>query len=107
VRERVKEYATLRAIGFELRHVVTAIVGEAAALGALGGLLCLLISYPLIERALGRFLEETAGFPRIRVSLPASVATLLLGTLLGSLAAVLPARRMATGNIIESLRKVG
>jgi putative ABC transport system permease protein len=107
VRERVKEYATLRALGFELRHVVTAILGEAAALGALGGLLCLLISYPLVERALGRLLQETAGFPQIRVSLEASLATLLLGPLLGSLAAALPARQMATGNIIESLRKVG
>jgi putative ABC transport system permease protein len=107
VRERVKEYATLRALGFELKHIVTAILGEAATLGAFGGLLCLLISYPLVERALGRFLQETAGFPQIRVSLEASLATLLLGTLLGSLAATLPARRMATGNIIESLRKVG
>lgn len=106
VRERAKEYATLRALGFGLRHVVTAILAEAAALGALGGFLCLAISYSLIEHALGRFLEETAGFPRIRVSLEASLAALLLGTLLGSLAAALPARRMASGNIIESLRKV-
>jgi putative ABC transport system permease protein len=107
VRERAKEYATLRALGFGARHVLGAILGESAMLGALGGALCLLVSYPLIERVLGRFLEETAGFPPIHVSLGTSATTVLLGTLIGTLAAALPARRAATENVTLALRKVG
>jgi putative ABC transport system permease protein len=107
VRERIKEYATLRALGFESRHIIAFVLGESATLGIVGGALCLAVSYPLIEKALGRYLEESANFPPIRVSVTACLTTLVLGALLGSLAAAIPAYRVARSNIIDSLRKVG
>jgi putative ABC transport system permease protein len=106
VRERTKEYATLRALGFETRHIMTFILGEAATLGVLGGVLCLAMAYPLIERVLARYLRETANFPPIHVSLSGSVLTLLLGAGLGLCAAAWPAHQVARGNVARSLRKV-
>jgi putative ABC transport system permease protein len=105
VRERIKEYATLRALGFETRHVLLFIAGEAAALGLAGAVLCLAVAHPLIEHALAPFLRETAGFPPIHVSFGSSVVTLCLGALLGLGAAALPAIQISRSNIVESLRK--
>lgn len=107
VRERTKEYATLRALGFPSRHVAWFILVEAALLGVLGGLACLGVAYPTIEKGLGRFLQETAGFPPIHLSASSAVATLLMGALLGGCAAALPAYQMSRSNIVTALRKVG
>jgi len=107
VRERTREYGTLRAIGFRPTFIVAFVLGEAALLGVLGGSLCLLVAYPLIEKALGRFLEEAVNFPPIHVSLEAALVTLVLGGLLGSLSAALPAITVARRNIVDSLRSVG
>jgi putative ABC transport system permease protein len=92
VRERVKEYATLRALGFQPRHIIGSVLGEAAAFGVLGALLCLLVSYPLVEGALARFLQEQASFPAVHVSAEIALAAIGLGALLSMLAALLPAR---------------
>jgi putative ABC transport system permease protein len=107
VRERVKEYATLRALGFRSRHIVGFVLGESAVFGVLGGVLCLAVSYPLVEMALARFLQEQAGFPAIRLSPDVALVTIALGVVLGVLAASVPARGMMNRDIVECLRKVG
>lgn len=107
VRERTREYATLRALGFETRHVLGFVLGEAATLGVLGGLLCVGIAYASIPTVLTRLLTEAAAFPRLIVSPGTGLLTLLFGALLGLCAAALPAYRVARGSLSESLRKVG
>jgi putative ABC transport system permease protein len=107
VRERVKEYATLRALGFQPVHIFGSVLSEAAALGVLGGLLCLGVSYPAVEAALGRFLQEQASFPAIHVTADIALTTLGLGVALGALAAGIPARGMMARDIVDGLRKVG
>jgi putative ABC transport system permease protein len=107
VRERSKEYATLRALGFQARHVASFILVEAALLGVLGGLACLAVAYPTVDKALSRFLQETAGFPPIQLSASSAVVTLLAGALLGTCSAALPAYEMSKSNIVAALRKVG
>lgn len=107
VRERRKEYATLRALGFQPHHVIAFVLGEAALLGLLGSALCLFVAYPLVDTWLGRFLEETAEFPAVHIPIPVAVSTLVLGALLGSLSAAGPAVGMVKRSIVESLRGVG
>jgi putative ABC transport system permease protein len=70
VRERTREYATLRAIGFTPWHVAGSIVAEAMLLGGLGGLLGLGVSYPLVDRALGGWIVRNldALLPYFRVA---------------------------------------
>jgi len=107
VRERVKEYATLRALGFRPSHILGSVLGEAVLLGALGGLICLAISYPLVGAGLGRFLKEQAGFPEIEVSPDTALVAVGLGVVLALLAALFPAREMMRRDIVDGLRKVG
>lgn len=108
VRERTNEIATMRAIGFLPRHIALWVLGEAAVLGALGGVVGLVLSYPLIELGLGRFLEENLGgfFPFFRIPIPMAVLAFFLAVGLGVLAALAPARGAARLSVTEGLRRV-
>jgi putative ABC transport system permease protein len=107
VRERVKEYATLRALGFPPGQILCSVLGEAATFGVLGGLLCLLVSYPLVELALARFLQEQASFPAIQLSADIAWVTVAIAALLSGLAAVVPALGIMKGDVVQALRKAG
>ncbi|MBL8612094.1 MAG: ABC transporter permease, partial [Myxococcales bacterium] len=69
VRERTREFAVLRAVGFRPGHVVGFIVGEALLLGLLGGLAGLGLSIPVVEWSMGQWIEENMGswFPYFRI----------------------------------------
>jgi putative ABC transport system permease protein len=109
VRERTHEYGVLRAIGFLPRHIVTFVIGEAITVGVLGGVVGLLISYPIVEQGFGRFLEENMSgfFPYFRIEAPTLVAALVLSLLLGAVGAILPAYRASKLDVVDSLRRVG
>jgi putative ABC transport system permease protein len=109
VRERTHEYGVLRAIGFLPHHLVRFVLGEAATIGLVGGLVGLAISYPIVELLVGRFLEENMRgfFPFFRIDPSTIVLALVCATLLGLVAAVIPAYRASKLNVIDSLRRVG
>jgi putative ABC transport system permease protein len=109
VRERTNEYGVLRAIGFLPKHLVTFIVGEALVIGLIGGVLGVLLSYPLVEQGMGRWLEENMGawFPFFDVSPAVAGAALGLSLALSLAAAIIPARSAARLHVIDSLRRVG
>jgi putative ABC transport system permease protein len=109
VRERTHEYGVLRAIGFLPRHLASFVLGEAAAIGALGGGLGLLLSYPVVEKGLGRFLEENMSgfFPVFRIDTSTTIQAFVFATLLGLIAAAIPAYRTSKLNVIDALRRVG
>jgi putative ABC transport system permease protein len=108
VRERTHEYGVLRAIGFRPGHVMFFIVAEALLIGLLGGLLGLLISYPLVQNGLGRWLEENMGgfFPYFRIPASTAVIAVALTTCLGILASLLPAWRAGKLSVTNALRRV-
>ncbi len=105
-RERTHEYGILRALGFLPKHVAGFILGEAGVLGLVGGLLGVGLSYPLVERAVSRFLEEEMQFAPLQVPPDAALVAILLGGALGMLAAGLPAYRAGKLEVVESLRHV-
>ena len=109
VRERTQEYGVLRAIGFLPKHLVIFVLGEAATIGLVGGFVGLLIAYPLVERGMGRFLEENMGafFPYFRIDPSTPAIALALATLLGICASIIPAYQASKLDVISSLRKVG
>lgn len=109
VRERTHEYGVLRAIGFLPKHLTLFVLGEAATIGFGGGVLGLLLAYPVVERGLGRFLEENMGafFPYFRIEPTTSAAALILAALLGLLAAAIPAYNASKLDVVSSLRRVG
>lgn len=109
VRERTTEYGTLRAIGFVPKHIVLFVLGESLVTGLLGGGLGLLLSYPIVEKGLGRFLEENMGafFPFFRIQPATAVAALAASLLLSALAAALPAYGTTRLKTVEALRRIG
>jgi putative ABC transport system permease protein len=109
VRERTNEYGVLRAIGFLPGHIVRFILAEGLVIGVLGGLIGVLLGYPLINNGMGRVIEENMGqfFPQFRVQPEMAAFALGLATLLGLVAAVLPARKASRLQVVEALRRVG
>jgi len=109
VRERTHEYGVLLALGFRPKHIATFVVGEGLTIGLLGGGLGLLISYPLVEQGMGRWLEENMGAYFPYFSIPTSVAALALGmaVVLAGVAALVPAYSASKLDVITALRRIG
>jgi putative ABC transport system permease protein len=108
VRERTREYAVLRAVGFLPHHIALFVLGEAVALGLLAGLVGLGLSYPVVELGMGRFLEENMGawFPYFRI--PNETFGLALGLTVGLalVASAIPAFRASRLVVTDALRRV-
>jgi len=103
-RERLPEYATLKALGFAPGYVAALVFGESLAIAAVGAALGIGLTFPVAAW----FGTQTGTlFPALEVS-PATVA-MQLGCALavGIAAAVLPGRRAARVRIVEGLRAIG
>jgi putative ABC transport system permease protein len=109
VRERTHEYGVLRAIGFLPKHLAMFVVSESVAVSIFGGLLGVMLSYPLVEQGLGRWLEENlAGFfPFFRIDPQTIGVSLVLAAVLGVLAGALPAYSAMKLKVVDSLRRAG
>ncbi|MDX2052771.1 MAG: FtsX-like permease family protein [Polyangiaceae bacterium] len=109
VRERTNEYGMLRAVGFLPKHIGAFVLLEAVVVGLLGGILGLIFAYPVVEKGVGRFLEENMGamFPYFHMDASVAALALLLSVALGFLAALVPAYRAMQLNVVDSLRRVG
>ena len=103
-RERLAEYATLKALGFSPGFVVRLLLGESLLIAALGGVAGLLLTFPLAAA-----FRSAAGtlFPVFQVS--GLTMALQLGAALGvgAVAAAWPAWRMSRIDIVAGLRHVG
>jgi putative ABC transport system permease protein len=108
VRERTSEYGVLRALGFLPGHIAAFIFGEAVLIGAVGGGVGLAIAYPLVERGVGRWLEENMGsfFPYFRIDPTLAIFAVALAVLLGVAGAALPALRASRLTVTDALRRV-
>jgi putative ABC transport system permease protein len=107
-RERNGEYGVLRAIGFLPGHVVLWVVAEALVMGVVGGVLGALFAWPLINLAIGGFLEENMGtlFPYFRLE-PRMIATgIALAALLAGAAAAIPAWQASKLRVIDAVRRI-
>ncbi len=104
VRERTREYAVLKTLGFSGRNVAGLVMGEALVISLSGGVLGLLLTFPIVQgfsKALPTF------FPVINVA-PLTIALGLGAALLAGLAAAaVPANRVVRMPIVLGLRTVG
>ena len=104
VRERAREYAVLKTLGFSARHLVGLILGESLLISLCGGALGLALTFPMVQgfaKALPTF------FPVINVA-PLTIALALGAALVaGVAAALLPATRVVRTPIVAGLRTVG
>ncbi|MFZ5893540.1 MAG: ABC transporter permease [Myxococcota bacterium] len=107
VRERTREYGVLRAIGFLPKSVMGFVLAEAAIIGFCGGVVGVLLAYPLVEHPISRYFEDSMHFAPLQVPTPAALFAAVMGGLLGALAAVIPAHEASRLEVASALRRVG
>jgi putative ABC transport system permease protein len=108
VRERQTEIAVLKTLGFTSQLVMSLVLGEALALGVLGGGLGIVLSRFTI-RALPRmpFIGDAiAGFPNLGLSPLVGSLGMSLAVLIGLVAGLVPAVGAYRARIAASLRTI-
>jgi putative ABC transport system permease protein len=103
-RERLGEYATLKALGFGPGFIAALIVGESVTITALGGALGILATFPVaagFKAAMGSF------FPVFKVAPETVAMQAASAVVVGLLAGLAPSVRAARVNIVEGLRHIG
>lgn len=104
-RERTKEYAVLKTLGFSAKHIVGLIAGESLVISFLAGGLGLLLTYPIVGM-FSLFVPKT-WFPIFYVE-PSTVALAALSALgVGIAASFFPIQRALRTSIVNGLRFVG
>ena len=103
-RERLTEYATLKALGFGPAFIAALIFGEAVALSLVGGGLGILLTFPLAK---GVGIIAASVLPVFKVSQATVLMQLGCALAVGSAAALVPAWRSANIKIVDGLRHVG
>lgn len=102
-RERLAEYATLKALGFPPGFVVRLLFGESLLIALIGGLAGLLLTLPMASA-----FSNLAGtlFPVFRVSAGTMALQAAAALLVGVVAAAWPAWKMSRIDIVAGLRHV-
>jgi len=103
-RERMSEYATLKALGFGPAFVGILILGESLAIALAGCALGIALTFPV-----GDWFAAKMGtlFPVFEVSAGTVMLQMACAAAVGIIAALFPMRRAARVNIVEGLRAVG
>jgi len=103
-RERISEYATLKTLGFGVRHIGGIVFGESIIIALAGGVLGIILTFPAahwIEAELSQY------FPAFSVSPVTLYLDLLAAFTVGTVAGIFPTWRGATIRIVEGLRRIG
>jgi putative ABC transport system permease protein len=102
-RERLSEYATLKALGFGPGFIATLIVGESLLLSLAGGALGIALLYPSAQAFAARM---GTLFPVFDVAPRTVLMQAAAAFAVGVAAAIAPAVRAVRVNIVEGLRSV-
>jgi len=103
-RERMPEYATLKALGFGPVFLGSLIFGESMVIALTGAALGIVLTFPVAQ-----WFGAQMGtlFPVFKVSGDTVLLQGLCALVVGMAAAALPARRAARVRIVEGLRAIG
>jgi putative ABC transport system permease protein len=103
-RERLGEYATLKALGFGPGFLTLMIFGESLLLSAVGAALGIMVLFPFAA-----FLGKVMGtmFPVFEVTQLTVLQQVLAALVIGLIAAIAPTLRAIRVNIVEGLRSIG
>lgn len=104
-RERLAEYATLKALGFSPGFVAALVFGEALALSLIGAALGILLTYPVAQG----FMASPAGamFAVFKVSNDTVIWQVACAIVVGLVAGLVPGVRSARVKIVDGLRYAG
>jgi putative ABC transport system permease protein len=103
VRERTREVAVLKTLGFTRNSILGLFVGEAVSLALLGGVVGTLIAFGLIT-----VMQKRGGFMTgMAVTVPTVLLALGVAALVGFLSAFIPSYHASQVNIVDGLRHIG
>ena len=103
-RERMAEYATMKALGFGPARVVSLIFGESLVIALVGAAAGVLATFPVAE-----WFAAKVGtlFPVFNVSRQTVEMQVVAAVMVGAVAALLPSYRAASVRIVDGLRHIG
>jgi putative ABC transport system permease protein len=104
MRERTREVAVLRTLGFTKRSILSLLLGESVTLSLLGGV-CGVLAASALLRILVR---PGVGLPgNMHLTVPTMLVVLVVAVLLGVASALFPSYRASQMNIVDGLRYIG
>ena len=104
-RERTKEYAVFKALGFNAGHLSGLILGESLFISILGGGLGLLLTFPIVEGFAANI--PKGFFPVFQVEPITLILAISAIIIIGVAAALFPLQRALTTKIVDGFRFVG
>lgn len=104
-RERTREYAVFKALGFSGKHLTGLIMGESLFISALGGGLGLFLTFPIVA-IFEQFIPKGM-FPVFQIEPITIILAVTFAIVIGIAAAIFPIQRALTTKIIDGFRFVG
>jgi putative ABC transport system permease protein len=105
IRERTREVAVLKTLGFTRKTVLALFVGEAVVVAILAGVIGILMGMGLMYLASHN--PQAGFFQGISVNPATMILALLLASLVGLVAALVPSYNASRVDIVEGLRYIG
>jgi putative ABC transport system permease protein len=106
IRERTREVAVLKTLGFTRQRILTLYIGEAVTVALLGGLFgCALAA--LLVIAISHAPGMGFFFIGMRVTFPTFLLAVLVAGMVGLVSALFPAYHAAKVDIVEGMRYIG
>jgi putative ABC transport system permease protein len=103
IRERTREVAVLKTLGFTRATVLSLFVGEAVVLALVGG-----VGGSLVAFLLGMGAAKAGGFAgALQVNGPTMLAAWVVAALVGFISAIIPSYNASRLGIVEGLRHIG
>lgn len=104
-RERTREYAVFKTLGFSGKHLTGLILGESLVISCIGGAIGLLLTFPLVagfEQVIPK-----GFFPVFQIEPITLVLSLSAVLVIGISAAIFPIQRALSTKIVDGFRFVG
>jgi len=104
-RERTREYAVMKTLGFSAKHLILLIMGESLLISIIGGGIGLFFVFPLVAG----FAEviPKGFFPIFRIVPITIILSALSAVLIGVASAIFPIQRALKTKIVDGFRFVG
>lgn len=106
IRERTREVALLKTLGFTRGTVLALFMGESVSLAAFGGLLGAMAASGLVY-VMARSPQMGLFLTGVSFSLPMVLVAILVGASVGLVSSFVPAFNASRRNIVEGLRHIG
>jgi len=106
IRERTREVALLKTLGFTRGTVLALFMGESVSLAALGGLLGAIAASGLVYM-MARSPQMGLFLTGVTINAPTMLVAVLVGATVGLVSSFVPAFNASRRNIVEGLRHIG